>query len=76
MIPNGSIANEGLRNEKSQYEDILIFDSSNVEHDSTAPPLMSQAVINFVSKWGRQHKWVLFGDRNSTNFLNAGMSFS
>ena len=79
MIPDGSLANEKIRDEKTLYEDILILSESknpDWSENETPTALTSQAVINFVSKWGRHHKWILFGDRNSTNFLNSGVVFS
>ena len=76
MIPNGSLTNEKIRDEKTLYEDILILsEKSDWSKKETPTALMSQAVISFVSKWGHQHKWILFGDRNSTNFLNSGAGF-
>ena len=78
VIPNGSLTNEKIRAEKTLYEDILILSESkksNWSEQETPTALMSQAVISFVSKWGHQHKWILFGDRNSTNFLNSGPGF-
>ena len=76
MIPNGSLTNDKIRDEKALYEDILILsDKSDWSRKETPTALMSQAVISFVSKWGHQHKWILFGDRNSTNFLNSGLGF-
>ena len=76
MIPNGSLTNDKIRDEKTLYEDILILsDKSDRPRKEPTTALMSQAVINFVSKWGHQHKWILFGDRNSTNFLKSGLGF-
>ena len=76
VIPNGSLTNEKIRDEKTLYEDILILsDKSDRPRKEPTTALMSQAVISFVSKWGHQHKWILFGDRNSTNFLKSGLGF-